>query len=314
MFREIKIKTTSKWKSKVKKLKFKKIDAFATSKSDGNPAGYIHVSALSDLTESEMQRIAKELKGFVNEVGFIAQASERSFSLKFFSSECEVDFCGHATIAIMYDLIINDENLNKYETVCIQTNRGVLTVENKIRDEDAVYIMSPTPIFYPMQLNVDTICRALKIAPSTILSDQPLSIINAGLATLIIPIRSINEMLDISPDYEVLKKFCLESDIDIIEVFTSDVVNVQSNYRVRVFAPKFGYLEDPATGSGNSALGYYLVKNNYFDRETITIEQNGDRNRYNIVKLRKGTDSENNDRILFGGSAITRIDGSYILH
>jgi len=298
----------------VKKLQFKKIDAFATEQSDGNPAGYMYLNSLSDITSEEMQQIARELKGFVNEVGFIAQTSEKEFSLKFYSSECEVDFCGHATIAIMYDLIKNNGQLQQFETVAIQTNRGKLQVRNRIPDEDAVYIMSPVPIYYDSNINSDDISGALKIAPSAILSNEPVSIINAGLKTLLVPIKSCRALLDISPDIYVLKQFCLQSGIDIVEVFTPDVIDNNNMYRVRVFAPKYGYLEDPATGSGNSAFGYYLLKNNKFDRETITIEQNGDMHRFNIVKLRKDQDTDIMVRVSFGGSAIKRIEGSYYLY
>jgi len=297
----------------MKKLPFKKIDAFATIKSDGNPAGYIRLNSISDLTESEMQQIAKELKGYVNEVGYVAQTSEKCFSLKFFSSECEVDFCGHATIAIMYDLIKCDDTIRQFEMVEIQTNRGILSVKNRVVSENTVYITSPIPINKPLTMGKHTISSALRIDASLIVPDEPLSIINAGLTTLIIPIKSIDAILGILPDMEELKKFCIESDVDIIEVFTSDVVDSNNNYRVRVFAPKFGYLEDPATGSGNSAFGYYLIENNRFDREKISIEQNGYRDRFNIVNLRKESDSENRNRVLFGGSAMTRIEGTYIL-
>jgi len=214
----------------------------------------------------------------------------------------------------MYDLISNNDQLKRIETIDIQTNRGKLAVRNKIQNEDAVYIMSPVPMYYPSNMNIEAISKALKIAPSAILSDEPVSIINAGLTTLIIPIKSIDAILDISPDIHELKLFCLESQIDIIEVFTREVIDKHNSYRVRVFAPKFGYLEDPATGSGNSAFGYYLIKNNRFLKETITIEQNGNKNRFNIVKLRKEKDTENNERVLFGGSALKRIEGSYFLH
>lgn len=298
----------------MKKLPFKKIDAFATKNSDGNPAGYVLLNSLSELSDSEMQQIAKELKGFVNEVGFVAKISDTCFSLKFFSSECEVDFCGHATIAIMYDLIKNDSTLKQVKTVDIQTKRGTLSVKNEIVNENAVFIMSPVPLYKPMNLDIGKISTALNISTSAILSEEPVSIINAGLTTLIIPIRNINEILNISPDFKDLQKFCLASDIDIIEVFTSDVSDENNDYRVRVFAPKFGYLEDPATGSGNSAFGYYLIENKKFDKEVISIEQNGNRNRFNVIKLRKETNGENNNRILFGGNAITRIEGCYNLH
>lgn len=85
-------------------------------------------------------------------------------------------------------------------------------------------------------------------------------------------------------------------------------------YRVRVFASKYGYLEDPATGSGNSALGYYLVENKKFDSEAISIEQNGSKHRFNSVKLRKDLDTDNNVGIFFGGSGIKRVEGSYFLY
>jgi PhzF family phenazine biosynthesis protein len=120
--------------------------------------------------------------------------------------------------------------------------------------------------------------------------------------------------LKILPDQQTLKEFCFRSQIDIIEVFTSDVANSDNNYRTRVFAPTFGYLEDPATGSGNSAFGYYLINNHLWNSETITIEQNGLKDLYNIVKLQLKKDSTNRNRVWFGGGAITRIEGKYLLH
>jgi predicted PhzF superfamily epimerase YddE/YHI9 len=79
--------------SSMKEFSFKKIDAFATIKSDGNPAGYIYLESRESINDSEMQRIARELKGFVNEVGYISRENDTTFSLKYYSSEREVEFC-----------------------------------------------------------------------------------------------------------------------------------------------------------------------------------------------------------------------------
>jgi predicted PhzF superfamily epimerase YddE/YHI9 len=57
-----------------------------------------------------MQQIAAELKGFVNEVVYLFP-EEKGFFLKYYSAECEVDFCGHGTIGVMYDLIKSRRNL-----------------------------------------------------------------------------------------------------------------------------------------------------------------------------------------------------------
>jgi PhzF family phenazine biosynthesis protein len=122
----------------MKILKFKKIDAFATEMSAGNPAGYIKLDSPAELNEMEMQKLAKELKGFVNEVGYLSQNQRNSFDLKFFSSEREVDVCGHETIAIMYDVIKDDTILRNMNNLMIKTNRGILKVENRLTSEDAV--------------------------------------------------------------------------------------------------------------------------------------------------------------------------------
>lgn len=296
----------------MKEFKFKKIDAFATVNSLGNPAGCISLNSFSDITDDEMLRIAKELKGFVNEVGFFVKTSTDEFELKYYSAEREVDFCGHATIAIMYDLLKTDLALQQYWIVRIKTNRGVLNVENKIQDKDAVFIEAPEPFEKTNLPDINDLALSLNINVDEINHTLPISIINAGLTTLIVPINTLSSILNISPNIEELKTFCIKSEIDIIEVFTDDVSDKSNNYRTRVFAPTFGYLEDPATGSGNSAFGYYLLKNNLWKTEIVIIEQNGFRDQYNIVKLQQQTDGDS-VRIFFGGGAVTRIEGKYII-
>lgn len=293
--------------------KFKKIDAFATKNSGGNPAGCIFLESQSDISEIEMQQIAKELKGFVNEVVYIFKSAENLFDLKFYSSEREVDFCGHATIAIMYDLIKSNPDLQDTEILQIKTNRGILNVENRINSENAVFIMSPEPVEKTILPETLEIADNLGLNLNEIDTNFPIRIINAGLSTLIVPIKSLDSILSISPDLDVLKSFCFKSEIDIIEVFTTEIADQTNNYRTRVFVPTFGYLEDPATGSGNSAFGYYLIKNGLWQVETISIEQNGFKNKFNVVKLQRQIDNKGNDRVLFGGGAITRIEGKYII-
>lgn len=285
----------------MKKFRFKKIDAFATNLSSGNPAGYILLNSNLDISNNEMLQIAKELKGFVNEVGFVFKTSADSFDLKFYSAEREVDFCGHATIAIMYDLVSNNSELQLFDLLHIVTNRGKLVVENRLATENSVFIMSPEPFEKHTVPSIQTIANKLKIMIDEIDTTKPVSIINAGLSTLIVPIKTLNSTLEIGPNLEELKEFCSTSEIDIIEVFTTDVADKKNNYRTRVFAPTFGYLEDPATGSGNSAFGYYLLNNEMWTGTTITIEQNGLRDKFNIVKLQKKRSENGLERCFLEG-------------
>ncbi len=297
----------------MKRFPFKKIDAFATPQSEGNPAGYISLDSFSDISDNEMQQIARELKGFVSEVGYAVQVSDNGYELKYYSAEREVDFCGHATIAIMYDLLKNNKYLQQFDAVLFKTNRGLLKAKNKIKEEDAVFILSPEPYEKEQTPSSNRIAEALNIEQEEIDSSLPVSIINAGLTTLLVPIQSNYSILHIHPALDILHQFCIQQEIDIIQVFTSDVTDPYNNFRTRVFAPTFGYLEDPATGSGNSAFGYYLLQNKLWKNDTILIEQNGLKDKFNLVKLQRATDENGNARVMFGGGAITRIIGEYIL-
>ena len=48
----------------MKIFNFKKIDAFATINSEGNPAGYIKLDLKEEINEIEMQKLAKELSKY----------------------------------------------------------------------------------------------------------------------------------------------------------------------------------------------------------------------------------------------------------
>ena len=294
----------------MKVLDFKKIDAFTKGLSSGNPAGYILMDQSNLLNDKEMQKIAVELKGFVNEVGYVNR-QDKEFSLKFFSSECEVAFCGHATIAIMYDLIKTNPELMNEDELKIKVRAGTLSVFNHISDDDAVYIMAPKPEFLDRQISWDEIASVLEADMIMFDTRKSFQVVDGGLRTLIIPITSLKDCLSLYPNQEILRQFCLDKDIDIIHVFTDEVSTSNVKYRTRVFAPKYGYLEDPATGSGNSAFGYYLMKNDLWT-ENFCIEQGSSLSNPNIIKIRS-CKFEDTDRILFGGCGTAKIIGKYYL-
>ncbi|MDR0929460.1 MAG: PhzF family phenazine biosynthesis protein [Oscillospiraceae bacterium] len=87
-----------------------------------------------------------------------------------------------------------------------------------------------------------------------------------------------------------------------------DTADKKHYAHTRVFAPAYGYLEDPATGSANSAFGYYLLKHGIWDGNAIALEQGGNDRVYNAVAL-----AFEKHQLLFGGSVTTRIAGKYFI-
>lgn len=296
----------------MKKFKFKKINVFTTGLSEGNPAAGIYLNYINDISDDEMQIIAKELKGFVNEVVYLF-TDENDIFLKYYSSECEVDFCGHGTVGIMFDFIKNNKDLLNRNIINIKVKNEYLKVYNQVIENNSIFITAPSPAYLTKNINTYNILEALNITSGVIDPLLNIDFINAGVNTLIIPIINLDQCLKINPDKEILKFFCINNNIDIVLIYTKDVSQKTTHFRTRVFAPKYGYLEDPATGSGNSAFGYYLLKNNLWDGQLLLIEQNNSRELPNIIKL--NTIKQNGEiQVIFGGSGIVIIDGFYYLH
>lgn len=292
----------------MKSYSFKKIDAFATTTSGGNPAAAVYLDSFDAITEAEMQRIACELKGFVSEVGYLVRLAPDAFKLRYFSAEKEVAFCGHATIAILHDLVSHDPALASLERILLHTNKGILPVENR---DGCVYIHAPEPVHTECGIGAREICEALNLPPSALDPVIETGIVNAGLQTLCLPLKTLQAVVTAKPDFKTLQDFCKRHGVDIITLFTERVADPANRLRTRVFAAPFGYLEDPATGSGNAALGYHLYRLGLWDGSPIRIEQNADVANPNIVRLGSMPDPDFGIRVTFGGSAILRIDGRY---
>jgi PhzF family phenazine biosynthesis protein len=297
----------------MKNYSFKKIDAFATSASSGNPAAIVSLENFSEISVFEMQRIARELKGFVCEICFLARIAPDAFKVRYFSSEKEVQFCGHATIAAAYDLVRNNPAVAELPHFSFHTNKGVLLVENRVQDEDSVYIHAPVPIRTECSIPLPEVCKALNLSDSSLDSSIEVGVVNAGNQTLCVPLKRLNDVIDTRPDYNALLAFCQLHQLDVVAIFSLEVADSANRLRTRIFAPPFGYLEDPATGSGNAAIGYHLLRTGHWAGEPIRIEQNADIQNPNIVRLTSVHSAECGLRVIFGGGARLRIDGRYWL-
>ena len=290
----------------MKQYRYIKSNAFTSGASLGNPAAAL-ITEDECLTPEQMQQIAAEHKGFVMETVFCSPSETAECKLTYYSSECEVDFCGHGTIATMYSIIKDDAALRAKKVLTVETNKkGMVSVYNEIDIEDAVYIEAPSPIEHSMNFSIDEIEGILTLRKGSINRERTIRIIDAGLRTLIVPITQFEDEVSVYPDEAALKVFCEGNDIDNILIYSLQVADAANFAHTRVFAPKYGYLEDPATGSGNSAFANYLLFEKMWDGSPITIEQGGNDRIFNAVKLKTL-----NGKVLFGGRATTKIQGYY---
>ena len=293
----------------MKAYKYKKIDAFAAGGSAGNPAACLYLAPGQTMSPDEMLAVARQHKGFVSEVVYCEPSNAADVKLTYYSSECEVDFCGHGTIACLYDLATSDPRFSGKAQITVETNKkGVLSVSNRAADLGAVFITAPEAIHIGTMLTRAEAAAALGLLESRLSAQLPIDVINAGLATLIVPVARLADAIGVFPNEASLKAFCESQGVDIVLIFSMETAGAGYHAHTRVFAPRFGYLEDPATGSGNSAFGNYMQKYGLWDGASIRIEQGGCDRVFNTVHL-----AAPDGRVQFGGSATVRISGEYYI-
>lgn len=292
----------------MKKYSLEKLDAFTEGSSTGNAAALVALDRIGDITPEQMQRIAFELRGCVSEVGYVWPSPEADCELRYYSSEQEVPFCGHATVAILHRLISTTPALLTKDELQIRTRHALLKVKNRVREENLVFIHAPEPVFIDSEIAHPEIAAALGLPVTDLVVHRRPVPIQVGQNILLVQLASKESCLRCRPDYQRLRQFCQDNCLEVVTIFALAETFPDSPAYSRVFPPVYGYLEDPATGSGNAALGYQLLRDGRWDGSPMVIEQGPDGNVPNRIHLR----AEEN-RILIGGSAVCRFSGVYTL-
>ncbi|MEG0772525.1 PhzF family phenazine biosynthesis protein [Clostridium sp.] len=261
------------------------VNAFTFMEKGGNGAGV--VADASGLSSEQMQIIAKEIG--LSETAFVtkAQKDEYDFLVRFFTPTTEVDLCGHATIAAFSTLgqlgIIKGHN----ETVIVKqkTLAGVLDVELTFNEcnLDTVLMTQATPkfLFALTVKDLEPLCEILNISIDDIgvgvsgYAARPMAV-STGLSDLILPMKSLEGLKSINPDYNALAQYSNERELVGVHAFTFQTESKTSTVATRNFGPAVGIDEESATGTANGALAAYLIHNKLYpftDDTTIVCEQ-----------------------------------------
>lgn len=222
--------------------------SFTKDLCGGNPAGVLICS--EPLDNSIMQKIAK--KNALPETVFILPSQNSMYRLKYFTPNSEIDMCGHATIAAIEDIKINDAS--SCEKFSIETNIGILKGFVEI---GKIFFQQNTPAFSEIIEkeaiidcfdNVDYIDEFL-----------PIQVVSTGVRDIFLPIKNRTILNLLNPKFEKITELSNKMRVIGIHAFTVESDN-KMNYNVRNFAPLYGIPEEAATGTSNSALACYLFK------------------------------------------------------
>ena len=250
-------------------IRIKQVDAFTRKPFTGNPAGV--VLEADKLTADQMQKIANEMN--LSETVFVLQPSIEDLAdlrLRWFTPNCEVDLCGHATIAAFHALAENGYfglEVDEDQTFMVETRSGILTVDVEWKDMiPYVKFSLPIPEFFPFPDDITVLCGALGLSEIELSKKAKPQITRDGYC--FVPVRDNDSLQSLDPNMELLKK----------NVRTPPNHSLcRSHHRHRrtgsglayafFFAPALGVNEDPVTGSANGPMAVYLLHNGLLDQE-----------------------------------------------
>lgn len=208
-------------------MKYYVVDAFTREPFGGNPAGVCLLDSWIDA--KTMQSIAFENN--LAETAFLVK-EENAYGLRWFAPECEIDLCGHATLASAFVLmqILEPERTR----VDFSTKSGRLTVK---KEGDLLLMDFPSnpPEAVPAPEGLPAALGAAVL--ETYRSRDLLAVV-----------ENEETVKNLTPDFELLKRY--KEYLGIIVTAKGQNCDFVS----RFFAPNTGVAEDPVTGSSHTML------------------------------------------------------------
>ena len=223
--------------------------AFSTRPDGGNPAGVWIGEALPDA--ATMQRIATEV-GF-SETAFLAPAAGFERTIRYYSVEAEVSFCGHATIASGV-LLGETGGAGRYR---LASAVGEVPVDVRRRDgrwEASLTSVAPKHEPAPGDL-VEAVLDLLGWQRADLDEAIPPARAYAGAWHLVLAALHARRLATLAYDFEALKAVMRADGLTTLQLVWRERADL---FHARDPFPVGGVFEDPATGAAAAALGGYL--------------------------------------------------------
>lgn len=249
------------------------VDAFNNQLFKGNPAAVIPLEKW--ISEELMQSIAEENN--LSETVFFVK-NKNAFDIKWFTPTCEIDLCGHATLAAAH-IIFTELNFDK-KALEFTSKSGKLVVT---KNDDWYTLNFPSEKIK----EVETLSILESALKTKVLKCYQ------GTWKLLVELENETAITNLKPNFSLLSE--LESS-GIIVTAKGDSVDFVS----RFFAPKIGINEDPVTGSAHTLLiPFWSKKLNKTNLNAIQLSK-----RVGILKC-----EYLNERVEMSGQAVTYLKG-----
>jgi PhzF family phenazine biosynthesis protein len=236
------------------------VNAFVKQGVGGNPAGVV----LDADGYSEDEKLSIAQKVGLSETAFVSESKTEGFKLDFFTPTKRIAHCGHATIATFSYLasleLVSDGQTSK------ETVDGPRKI---ILDKGMAYMEQLAPSYQEIEL--------VPVLDSLGLSDDDLDIniqpllVNTGNSFIVLAVKDKQTLQAIKPKLDLINEISEQLDLVGYYVFTTDSNELDAT--ARMFAPRYGIIEEAATGMAAGPLACVLWDKAGLNKTTIHIGQ-----------------------------------------
>jgi len=266
------------------------------------------------LSNEAMLGITREMNYSETTFVFRSKKAGCSAKVRIFTPAEEIQFAGHPTLGTAFVLKRKKVIDPKVDRSRIELGLGPFEVE--FLAKDLIRMKQRPPEYLEELTNPIPILKAIGLGEKSLSEDLPVQFVSTGNPFLIVPLKSISSVQKAEPNgKEIIKTLDGTISPDIL-VFSTETIHNDSDAHARVFAPAFGVLEDPATGSAIGPLGAFLEQHDviptHIHGEVFTIEQGYEMNRPSKLKVQLAKKKQKVDVLVSGRVRVTA-EGNFYL-
>jgi PhzF family phenazine biosynthesis protein len=256
------------------------VDAFTDQPFKGNPAAVCPLKAWLD----DKLLLAVAAENNLSETAFFVPEGEQ-FRLRWFTPWCEVNLCGHATLASAFVLLTILEP--QREVVSFATRSGILTVRP---EQDLLSMNFPALPPWNCPSPPPELIEGLgsQTRPTSVLQIKD---------NYFAVYESEDDVRRVRPDLRLLEKLHPAG-------VAVTAPGIHSDFVSRYFVPSYGIPEDPVTGSTHCSLTPYWAQR--LGKTSLHARQVSERGGEMWCEL-------SDDRVILKGKAVLTMQGSLFI-
>lgn len=247
-------------------LSFLQYDVFTGEPLTGNQLA-VFLDARG-LAADRMQALAREMNFPESTFILPPETPGTDVRMRIFTPATELPMAGHPTIGSTFALAHTGVIRPGASRFVFGLGIGPIPVDLEWEGSRLrfAWMTQLNPTFGPALLGPsleprDAVARAIGLDAGDLTADLPVQEVSCGVPFLIVPIRSQEAVDRALSDASAFRRLTASTGIDLpIFFFAISPPGSPETVYSRMFAPEFGIMEDPATGSASGPLGCYLVR------------------------------------------------------